>query len=238
MPKYFCIDQGNSKTKWAIMQDASMILGGEERLAFSEMLELCDEHNVDGIGICSVTGDYGPEDFGHIYPVVYIDQDTQAPILNAYTSKSTLGADRLAMVCGAQMTHPDEACIVISLGTCITYNLLTEKGIFRGGAITPGMHMRFQSLHQFTKGLPLVAPRQTLEDIGYDTTTSIQTGVYYGIADEIDGMILRYTNATGNINAILTGGDADFFAPQVKSKIFVDSNLVFKGIYAITEYNL
>ncbi len=238
MPKYFCIDQGNTKTKWAIMQDGSIIAGGDERLAFADVLELCDEHQVEGIGICTVTGEISPESFGHRYPIVFIDDGTRIPILNAYATKDTLGADRIAMVCGAYALYPMQFSIVIGLGTCITYNFLTDKGVFRGGAITPGLYMRLHALHDYTAGLPLVTPREPIEDIGYDTTSSIQTGVYYGIVDEIDGMIERYGSKTGNINAILTGGDADFFASQVKNRIFVDSNLVFKGIYAITEYNL
>ncbi len=238
MSKIFCIDQGNTRTKWAIVDGGTLILGSDEKISFPEMLELCEEHKVSGIGVCTVTGQITPESFGHKYPVIYIDGNTRLPILNAYTSSATLGSDRIAMVCGAHSLFPLEPCLAISLGTCITYNVLTENSTFRGGAISPGMHMRYDALQNYTHSLPRAEAREPFGVVGHDTVTSIQSGVYFGIVEELDGMISRYNEAYTNINAILTGGDADFFASQLKNKIFVDPNLVFTGIYAIADFNL
>ncbi len=238
MSKIFCIDQGNTRTKWGIVEDGNVILASTDRISFTEILELCKEHNVKGIGISSVTDQLSPDSFGHKYPVIYIDGDTRTPVLNAYNSTETLGPDRIALICGANVLYPLQPCLAISLGTCITYNLLTDKAVFRGGAISPGMHMRYEALNHYTHALPRVEAREPFGVVGADTESSIQSGVNFGIVEELEGMIRRYHEDYPNINAILTGGDADFFASQLKSKIFVHPNLVFIGIYAIADYNL
>ncbi len=238
MAKIFCIDQGNTRTKWGIVEDQSLILSSDESTSYPEIIDLCEEHNVDAIAVSTVTGQISAESFGHKYPVVFIDQHTRLPILNAYSSTHTLGNDRIALVCGTQALYPGQANLGISLGTCITYNVLSEKGVFRGGAISPGMHMRYDAMHQYTYALPRADALQPYGVVGHDTMSSLQSGVNFGIVAELEGMIERFGKEYPNINAILTGGDADFFASQLKSKIFVHPNLVFIGIYAIAEYNL
>jgi type III pantothenate kinase len=65
----------------------------------------------------------------------------------------------------------------------------------------------------------------------------LQTGVVLGIAKEIDGMIGAYNEKFGNFNAVLTGGDIAIFEPHLKNKIFADPDLIFKGLYAISQIN-
>ena len=106
-----------------------------------------------------------------------------------------------------------------------------------GGGISPGMEMRLKSVNLFTAKLPVVQKDLNLPLIGYDTRTNILSGVILGMAKEIDGMIDLYDERYGNFNVVLTGGDAPYFVYHLKNKIFADPNLIFKGLYAISEYN-
>ena len=99
------------------------------------------------------------------------------------------------------------------------------------------MEMRFKSLQVFTAKLPLVEKSWNFPLIGYDTRTNILSGVILGMAKEIDGMIDLYAEKYGNLNVLLTGGDSAYFACHLKNKIFADPDLIFKGLYAISEYN-
>src|SRR5687767_13616250 len=104
----------------------------------------------------------------------------------------TIGADRLALAAAAVHFYPDKNNMVISLGTCITYNFINKYCEFIGGAISPGLGMRLRSLHHYTAKLPLVEADSNIPLIGYDTRTNILSGVVLGMAHEIDGFIKAY----------------------------------------------
>jgi type III pantothenate kinase len=149
----------------------------------------------------------------------------------------TVGADRLALIAAAVRYFPGKNNLVIGLGSCITYNFVNQYNAFLGGSISPGMEMRFRSMHEYTAKLPLVQASWTFPLTGYDTKTNIQSGVIEGMACEIDGIIGKYTERYGNFNAVLTGGNSPHFASQLKNKIFADHNFLFKGLYALSELN-
>ncbi len=149
----------------------------------------------------------------------------------------TIGADRLALAAAAVHFYPGKNNLVIGLGSCITYNFINQYHQFLGGAISPGMEMRFKSMHDFTAKLPLVEKDWNFPVIGYDTKTNLQSGVIAGITFEIDGCIDFYQNRYDNFNVVLTGGDAGYFARHLKNKIFADLKFLFKGLYAISEVN-
>ena len=149
----------------------------------------------------------------------------------------TIGADRLALVAAAAHFFPNKNNLVIALGSCITYNFISQAHEFLGGAISPGMEMRFKSMNDYTTLLPLVKKDWNFPVIGYDTKTNLQSGVIAGISYEIAGFIEFYEKNYGNFNVVLTGGDAGYFARQLKNKIFADLNFLFKGLYALSETN-
>ncbi|MEI9807148.1 MAG: hypothetical protein WDO16_04235 [Bacteroidota bacterium] len=99
------------------------------------------------------------------------------------------------------------------------------------------MEMRLKAMHHFTAKLPLVQADSNVPLIGYDTTTNLLTGAVLGLAKEIDGFVDAYKEKYGNFNALLTGGDLVHLAPHLKNKIFADPDLIFKGLYAISEVN-
>ena len=149
----------------------------------------------------------------------------------------TIGTDRLALCAAAVHYYPEKNNLIIGLGSCNTYNFINQQHEFLGGAISPGMEMRFNSMHDYTAKLPLVQKDYNFPVIGYDTKTNLQSGVLAGITFEIGGCIDFYAERYGNFNVVLTGGDAGYFARHLKKKIFADLNFLFKGLYAISEAN-
>lgn len=149
----------------------------------------------------------------------------------------TIGADRLALTAAAVHFYPTKHNLVIGLGSCITYNFINKYHELIGGAISPGLEMRLKSLSHFTAKLPLVEADSNVPLIGYDTKTNILSGVVLGIVYEIDGFIDEYRKKFDNFNVLLTGGDIVHLASHLKNKIFADPDLIFKGLYAISEVN-
>ena len=149
----------------------------------------------------------------------------------------TIGADRLALTAAAVHLYPEKNNLVIGLGTCVTYNFINKYHEFVGGAISPGMEMRLKSLNYYTAKLPLLKANSNVPLIGYDTNTNILAGVVIGMAKEIDGFVDAYEEKFGNFNVLLTGGDIVYLGSHLKNKIFADPDLIFKGLYAISEVN-
>lgn len=166
-----------------------------------------------------------------------LDHHSKLPITSPVGKPETIGADRLGLVVAAVDLFPRMNNLVVGLGSAITYNFVNKYHEFLGGGISPGMEMRFKSLHTFTALLPLVEKDWNFPLVGYDTRTNILSGVILGMAKEIDGTIDAYAERYGNFNVLLTGGDAPYFVYHLKNKIFADPNLIYKGLYAISEFN-
>jgi type III pantothenate kinase len=149
----------------------------------------------------------------------------------------TMGADRLALAAAVVHFYPEKNNLVIGLGSCITYNFINKYHQFLGGGISPGMEMRLKSLRDYTALLPLVEKEWEFPLIGYDTKTNILSGVVLGMAKEIEGMVEEYSKKYTNFNVVLTGGDCTYFARLLKNRIFADPDLLYKGLYAISETN-
>lgn len=238
-----CIDCGNTNIKAAIFVDnslkKSMIIPDE--IFVKEINGLIDQFKPQKAILSSVTGEndamikFLKEKFKDL---VVLEGNTNVPINNAYSSPETLGPDRLALITAAYILNPDKNNLVISIGSCITYNFIQKTKTFRGGAISPGLYIRLRSLHEFTGMLPMVDIDGDAQLVGYDTETCIRSGVVFGMAAEIDGIIAQYEEKYPDFNAILTGGDAPYFADKLKSKIFADPDLLYKGLNIILNHNV
>ncbi|AEI50541.1 type III pantothenate kinase [Runella slithyformis] len=165
------------------------------------------------------------------------------PIGKKYDTPQTLGADRLAAAVGATVLFPNENCLVIDMGTCITYDWVSADAFFHGGIISPGFRMRFQAMHTFTKRLPLIDISEaqhlaSLPLIGKSTRTAMESGVINGLLAEVDGFVERYHKEYGKCRVLLCGGDAPFFESRLKNRIFAAPNLVLMGLNRILLYNV
>lgn len=158
------------------------------------------------------------------------------PIMIQYKTPETLGVDRIAAVCGAIELFPSSACLVIDAGTCITYDFVDRNMNYYGGAISPGINMRFEAMHTFTKRLPLVtaAPEKM---IGDSTESSMRSGVMNGVLSEVEGFINKYRVEYPELRVVLCGGDTAFFENNLKPTIFAAPDLVLNGLNRILVYN-
>ncbi|MFN8776030.1 MAG: type III pantothenate kinase [Flavobacteriales bacterium] len=159
------------------------------------------------------------------------------PFQIAYSTPETIGADRLANAAGALVRFgPD--CLIIDSGTCLTYTAL-ERGILTGGAIAPGIRMRYRALHAYSGRLPGIdQPASGAEFPGSSTLESMHAGVCLGAAAEAADFISRMCSRTPNTVVILTGGDAPFLATLLKTPIFADPDLTLSGLHEILKLNL
>jgi type III pantothenate kinase len=175
--------------------------------------------------------------FTKIPRVLYLNGKTALPFRNKYKTPSTLGTDRMALVAGALKYFPGKNVLVISMGTCITYDFINLRKEYLGGSISPGMEMRLEALSTFTARLPLVKPKQVKNITGRTTDESILTGVMLGILHEVEGFIQQYHKEYPALKVILTGGDASLFARQIKSSIFALPELSLTGLNEILLHN-
>lgn len=167
-----------------------------------------------------------------------LNQTLPVPIQNRYATPATLGVDRLAAACGAWLLFPNQDCLVIDIGTCINYEYVTKAGEYLGGAISPGVMMRFEAMHHFTAKLPQTTPTQSFPLTGVATASCLQSGVMNGILEEIKGIVFRYRNQSPGIRVILCGGDTHFFENHLKPSIFVAPDLVLMGLNSILLHNV
>ena len=168
-----------------------------------------------------------------------IGHQTPLPIQNGYGSPETLGMDRICACVGAYVRFRRSPLLTIDAGTAITYDFVDAEAVYRGGGIAPGLRLRFRALNDHTAALPLVSTEGPSPLVGYNTVTSIRSGVVNGLLAEIDGLIGQYHRQYGGqCEVFLTGGDADFLGNHLKNINFVDPNLLLYGIHAVITYNL
>ncbi len=229
------LDFGNTSIKVACFKENEIIdffLTQE----LKPIQELIQQKQPNQIIISSVTKQHLP--LLALENVMELTHKTKLPIKNLYQTPNTLGVDRLAGVIGAMAKFPNQHCLVIDAGTCITYDFLTKDREYLGGSISLGSQMRFQALNNFTNALPLEKLNSSVGLIGTSTRTAIQSGVFHGIVHEINGIIESYQTQFGNVHTIICGGDAKYFESTIKAHIFADSNLVLTGLHTILRYNI
>ena len=168
-----------------------------------------------------------------------LSADLKLPIQNLYKTPTTLGSDRLAAAVGAVALYPNQNNLVIDMGTCITLDFVSSHNEYLGGAIMPGISMKFKALHTFTDKLPLLTfdNGDEVDIVGDDTRSSIFTGIINGTTMELEGFVERYVEKFGKMNIIFTGGDAIYFEKRVKFPNFVNSNLLLVGLNKILNTN-
>lgn len=170
--------------------------------------------------------------------LIILTKDTPVPFKNCYKTPETLGADRIALAAAAVLQYPNTNLLVIDAGTCVTYDFINNQKQYLGGAISPGLTMRYKAMHTFTEKLPLLKPNATNQLTGGTTLESMHTGTFVGILNEIDGFISAYKNIYPNLTVILTGGDAKILGNQLKNSIFANSNFLLEGLNSILEFNI
>lgn len=170
--------------------------------------------------------------------LLIISQETKFPFKNNYETPLTLGLDRKVLVSGAVLKFPKQNCLIIDAGSCITYDFVDSDLNYFGGAISPGIEMRYKALNNFTAKLPLLEKNYPLKVTGNSTNQSIHSGVVNGVLYEMEGFINGYLGQNEYLTIILTGGDAEFLAKRLKSTIFANSNFLLESLNLLYQYNI
>lgn len=169
-------------------------------------------------------------------PVIKINNETSVPFKSLYTTPATLGVDRIVLSAGAVLSYPGRNRLVIDAGTCITYDFIDSEDKYNGGAISPGIRLRYEALHNFTAKLPLLTREMPEGVTGNSTNQAIHSGVINALVFEIQGFINFYENKYGNVAVIITGGDAEFLAERFKNTIFANSNFLLESLNQLYLY--
>lgn len=233
------IDIGNTRIKAAVFDHHLMIR--EEIADARSLLALIDAFLPEHAAVCAVGGK-ADEVVALVkqknIPLLHITHETSLPFRVDYETPHTLGMDRVAGIAAAWFLYPQTACLVIDAGTCITYDFITSTGIYRGGAIAPGLTMRLRAMHEFTHKLPNPELRWPADFEGRSTEQALLSGVLPAVADEINGRIGRYTERYGTVQALLCGGDALVLCEQLKNNIFAVPSLIMTGLNQILLFNV
>ncbi len=236
------IDVGNSKVKLAVFSKGKLMR--KRSVDHAEMKQHVDEllqtfKSIDHVIFASV-GKIRKKDVRFLpksLKLIILDERTKLPFKNKYKTPHTLGVDRLALVSASAIQFPDKNILIIDAGSCITYDFINTQNEYLGGAISPGIRMRYKALNNLTANLPLLSTKLPRGLIGNSTENSIHSGVMNGILTELDGIINAYQKKYESLTVILTGGDAKLLSKRLKNSIFANSNFLLEGLNHILEFN-
>lgn len=240
------VDQGNTSAKIVAWEDGEPLASVKSReLVIEDLLPLMDTGEFDGCAYCSVrhTDAKFLETLRRLVDgnLLVLTPSVALPFEVNYGSRATLGSDRVAAVAGAVSLFPGEALLVVDSGTAMTIDVTDAAGSFMGGNISPGMQMRFSSLHELTDQLPLVDDDGDAPLFGCDTVTAIRSGVVRGMASEIAECFDAARRLYGCSRIVIAGKNDRKMCRMLLERgldVVAEPNLVGRGLLSIYAYNV
>ncbi len=235
------VDEGNTLCKIAVLDKSEVLCEwSDKEFDMAKATECVEQFSIDKAIVVSTRG--GAERIcnalrSKIDRVLHFSSQTEVPIEIAYSSRQTLGADRIAVAVGVVCEMGVKDALVVDMGSAITYDVI-ENGVFKGGNISLGVAMRFKALHDYTAALPLCEATEPNGEFGKSTQEAIEQGVMQGVLYEIEGYVERVSAENDKKSIIFCGGDAESFVNRIKSAIFAPRKLMFTGLNRILEYNV
>lgn len=230
------IDIGNTSAKLAV--------GEAEILHFERLPEpwadafarLAKQFPIDSVRIATVAGDdpalkEALAAWG--LPVLWLTAQTPCPVKPVPNVPPTLGADRWAADIGALAQDPDHTLLIIDAGTCLTYDVISRDGTILGGAISPGVQLRLNAMHEHTALLPQITAEREAVVLGTDTRTAMLSAAVNGTRFEIEGYIRHLLKAYPDLHVFITGGNQLHLADDIACPVTLDPYLVFKGLMCL-----
>lgn len=155
-----------------------------------------------------------------------------------YENPRELGADRIASAVAAYELYGGPV-IIVDFGTATTFNAVSSKGEFLGGAICPGIKISAEALYQRTAKLPRIDLTKHDVVIGRNTSVSMQSGIFHGYVGQVNYLVNRIKQEMkeDNIKVIATGGLAKFIASEAETIDEVNGCLTLEGLRIIYEKN-
>ena len=235
------LDFGNSLTKYFFVNDDKIL----ERGSFpsskfdQNILDIKSKRDTEKLiysSVINIKRKQLSDVFNNTMIISLKDKDLKLPFTNQYKDE-TLGEDRVALVSAGLNLYPDKDLLIIDIGTCITYDLVSSNKEYIGGSISPGFNLRYSSLHDYTSNLPKLDVMPIESIIGESTEEHIHAGVFNGVIGEINYNITRHKNDLPNIETIICGGGANFLLNKIKNVIFADQDFLAHGLNHILQIN-
>lgn len=251
------VDVGNTQThlgafkgddllhEWRAATEAQRT-ADELALMFGQFLSLADlsfSRQITGVAISSVVPRATQElremtlrYFG--FPAVVVEPGTKTGIAIAYDNPREVGADRIANAVAAHELFAHQAVVVVDFGTAITVDAVSADGRYLGGAIAPGIDTAASALFQSTAQLQRVALVAPPHVIGKNTVASVQSGLIYGMAALVDGLVRRVTEELDeNVSVVATGGLASIVIEHCELVERIEPTLTLVGLRLIFDRN-
>jgi type III pantothenate kinase len=237
------VDIGNTRIKSAVFESDRLIetavFSNEDfKSAIKNILSKFEKITVLVVASVGKHEKDAFESFSDRIKIYFISRENAFPFQNNYATPNTLGIDRMVLSAGAVLQFPKQNRLVIDAGTCVTYDFVDENDVYQGGAIAPGVRLRYESMHNYTAKLPLLTIEEPEHVIGNSTHQSLHSGVINGLTFEIEGYIETLKGQNENFIIILTGGDANFLAKRLKNTIFANSNFLLESLNSLYQYQI
>lgn len=238
------IDTGNSRINFGMFEDGELVISDfvftapEEALKISGIIaEWRGNKPYDQIIISSVVPNVGDLLVSHLESTlrqnVTVVNDFKTKLMPLLVDHpETVGVDRVVN-CFAALKLYGVPAVVISMGTATTFEVISPKGEYLGGAIVPGVRISIEALTRRTALLPPGVWEKPQSIIAKNTVEHMKAGIYYGTVSLIEGMVKRYKEALGmNAKVIITGGISEVIKDEPVFDIH-DPFLILKGLYQI-----
>jgi len=247
------IDVGNTNTSLGVFRQAELVAhwrlttnpartvdeyGVHSRNLF-ELAHL-DFTDIEAIAVASVVPPLNytvrrmAEVYFHLTPL-FVDHTTNTGLRILYEPAADVGADRIVDAVAAVHKY-GAPCIVVDFGTATTFNAINGNGEYLGGVITPGIMISTEALFSRTAKLPRVDIKRPGKVIGSSTISAMQSGLYYGYAGLVDGVLERMIQELGSTpHVVATGGLAPLIATASSFIEAVDETLTLEGLRLVYE---
>jgi type III pantothenate kinase len=249
------IDVGNTQTHIGAFNGSDLVehwrfstdreaTGDQLAAAVSDLLGLSGIGfaDIDAEVISSVVPQLVPE-YRHLFEryferqALIVGPGTKTGMPIRLDNPRELGADRLVNAV-AGYDHCGDACVIVDFGTAITYDAVSSEGEYLGGIISPGIEISIEALTSKAARLPKVDISEPRSLIGKTTDASIQSGIVYGFAAQVDGICRRLRAELGDgLRIIATGGLARVIVGFTETIDEVDDLLTLKGLRLVYERN-